>query len=254
MSENETAAGGAAAEYAALDAEVRDVEARLVDALADLYAPLSDLARASLRETKPPLRALAVLATGVGPSPDQHLRERRVLLAAALEMLAVALRIHNLLLAAAHAAARDAQTDAQQGFQEVDRSLAGSTILAGDYCFSRAAFLAAQTDSPTVVDIFALALKNVSEEQLRASFDPQGSPYDDAIELVRAGVRGAGHMALLSSAQVESNLTMAAALVAGTTLPPEYAADPNLSDQQRLRWQAAWRMAHDPARGNRQLR
>ncbi len=249
MSESKRIVGDSidAGETAALDEELRDVEARLVEALADLYAPLSGLALESLRETKPPVRALAVLVTGVRPGADPHLRERRILLGAALEMLAIALRIHNLLLVAANAATLDGATAAQQSLPEIDRSLAGSTILAGDYCFSRAAFLAAQTDSPTVVNIFSLALKNVSEGRLRASFDAHAMPYFDDAELVRAGVRGAAHMAGLTGAQVESSLAAAAALLAGNAPGQTIESDPNLTTQQRRRWHAAWQMIEHSA-------
>lgn len=228
-------------EGAALVAELREVTACVRDALAELYAPLSDLALATLRATEPPVRALAVLATGVRPDEESHLRARRILLAAALEMLAVALRIHNLLLIAANTAA-NGSADAHHERQELDRSLAGSTVLTGDYCFSRAAILAAQTDSPTVVDIFSQALKNVSEGRLRASFDPLGSPFSDDLELVRAGVRGAAHMAALSAAQATSALGPAEALATGAPMPPALADATNLTAQQRRRWQAAWRV------------
>lgn len=225
-------------EGVALAAELREVTACLQDALEELYAPLGDLARANLRATEPPVRALAVLATGVRPDEEPQLRARRIVLAAALEMLAVALRIHNLLLNAG--AAANGSANAHHDPQELDRSIAGSTILTGDYCFSRAAVLAAQTDSPTVVDIFSQTLKNVSEGRLRASFDPFGPPFIDDIELVRAGVQGAAHLAALSAAQVESALGPAAALATGASVTAALAEAPNLTAQQRRRWQAAW--------------
>ena len=66
-----------------------------------------------------------------------------------LEMLFVAHSIHGLLLTAVR--------------EGMDKSVMGSTILAGDYCFSHSAVLATGTESPQVVAIFAQALKTVSE-------------------------------------------------------------------------------------------
>lgn len=251
-------------EAEALADELRAVCALLEDALNELYAPLSDLARASLRASEPPVRALAVLATGVRDNEEAALRERRILLAAALEMLAVALQIHGLLLGAAvagassitaHGAATpqsDTQSDKQSVTHELDRSLAGSTILTGDYCFSRAAVLAAQTNSATVVSIFSQALKNVSEARLRSLFGSAaatGASYTQAgadqesVELVRAGVRGAAHMAALAPAQEQSARLLAETLATGGALPGTAVTDPALTAQQYARWQAAWRIA-----------
>lgn len=83
-------------------------------------------------------------------------QQRRIYLAAALELLAVALTIHKFLLTGL------GQSDT------VDRSLAGGTVLAGDYCFSQAAAMAARTHNPTVVALFSELLQQVSEGNLRA--------------------------------------------------------------------------------------
>jgi octaprenyl-diphosphate synthase len=83
-------------------------------------------------------------------------QQRRIYLAAALELLAVALTIHKLLL-----------TDLGQS-DTLDRSLAGGTVLAGDYCFSQAAAMAARTQNPAVVALFSEMLQQVSEGNLRA--------------------------------------------------------------------------------------
>ena len=78
----------------------------------------------------------------------------RVSLAAALQLLQIALNIHRLLL-------RPEQTGS------IDSFLLGGTILAGDYCFSRAAVLAAHTNHPQVVMVFAELLQEVSQANLR---------------------------------------------------------------------------------------
>ena len=215
-----TAAGGSGIETgaaqedagAALSAELGDVQALVQESLGDLYPPLSDLARAHVRDVAPPRRAAVVLATGV-PAPDtDDARRKRVLLGAALEMLAVALSIHRLLQ-------RMRSED-----ESLDKSLLGSTILTGDYCFSRAAVLAVGSDSPRVVDIFAQALKAVSEGELRRQFavtptagTAETTATDDS-ELLRAGVQAAAEMAQLPPQARTAAGALAAALGDGFTL------------------------------------
>lgn len=139
--------------------ELDSVEERLTLAFKDLYMPLSGLVRAQIQQARPHLRAGVVLAVAIQPNEDPRLREKRVYLASALEMLYIALNLHQLLLE------NNGSID-----DTIDKSILGSTILAGDYCFSHAASLAAHTDSPQVVAIFAQTLQNISEQQLRAQF------------------------------------------------------------------------------------
>lgn len=206
-------------------AELDDVSKRVQGALADLYSPLSNLAANHIRRVQPPVRAAVVLAAGVAENEAPDLREKRVLLASALEMLAVALSIHTQLMSL------DGSQDAT-----LDKSLVGSTILAGDYCFSRAAVLAAQTDSPVVVDVFSQALKTVSEGHLRGVFTPGDAAFSETAELMSAGVRAAGHLAGLSPDALATGLALSAAADS-----PHAAGlvSPALSPVQRLRWQAA---------------
>lgn len=172
---------------AAFDAELQFVRAELSATVEALQAPLHHLVRAQVSAVQPEVRAAIVLAAGVtaAGADVEPLRSRRIYLAAALEMLAVALSIHKLLL-------MDEGT-------VLDKSILGGTILAGDYCFSRSAALAVQTDNPEVVRLFSTALQRVSEGNLRALFalenDTPGldgerpdHPYDDNQELFRAGV------------------------------------------------------------------
>ncbi|MCX6050475.1 MAG: hypothetical protein NT075_35715, partial [Chloroflexi bacterium] len=122
-----------------------------------------------------------VLTTGVGDPDTDDLREKRILFAAALEMLYVALNIHRKLLT----------NPASNGNHDADKSRLGSIILAGDYCFSRSATLAAQTNNPEVVMIFANALKTVNEGHLRQHFAQAWTDFDENQILFEAGARAA---------------------------------------------------------------
>lgn len=211
-------------------AEVGELVPRLHEAVRDLYSPLGELARAHIRDAQPPVLGAVVLAAGLANPDTARLREQRVLLAAALEMLEVALSIHKLLLTAA-------------ADSSLDKSLVGSTILTGDFCFSRAASLAAQTESPVVVDLFAQALQRVSEGHLQRLFASQEAPFDERRALAAAGVQAVAHLAALSPAAADAALDAALRLLDGAPSP---AQAPALSPAQQARWQAAheWRLQH----------
>ncbi len=160
------------------ETELNQVEQRISDEIAELFAPFSQMVTAQLRHSRPLLRAGVVLATGVGDPDDATLREQRINLAAALEMLHLAINVHILLGGAISG-------------DSPNPSLLGSTILAGDYCFSRSAGLAVRTGDQQVVELFSNALKRVSEGHLRRLFDATGEPYNEDRELFRAGAEAA---------------------------------------------------------------
>ena len=160
------------------EAELDQVEQRIGEEIVDLFPPFSQMVTAQLRHSRPLLRAGVVLAAGVAVEDTEVLREQRVNLAAALEMLHLAINVHILLGGAI-------------GGDAPNPSLLGSTILAGDYCFSRSASLAVRTGNQQVVEIFSNALKRVSEGHLRRLFDSLGEPYNEDRELFRAGVEAA---------------------------------------------------------------
>ncbi|MGL4648664.1 MAG: hypothetical protein ACRC1H_04595 [Caldilineaceae bacterium] len=236
-------------ELGAFTAELEQVGDLLLASLDGLYPPLSSMARAAVRAAAPLRRGALVLAVAMGDGvdagmetlPPDLLRERRIVLAAALEMLAVALGIHATLLG----------QDTTKADHSLDKSIVGSTILTGDYCFSRAAWLAAQTESPVVVDLFAQALKTVSEGMLRAQMQPGGEPdvtspapsaasADD--ELVLASVQAAAHLANLSNAAAEVAVGLAPCFGAAAQTPPVQNLAATLavvSPPQSARWQAA---------------
>lgn len=170
-----------------LQAELTAVQQQLSSAIEELYPPLSELVRAQFKVATPPLRAAIVLTAGVGEPDTEALRENRIFLAAALEMLYIALHIHHLLV-------MSTQTN---GENAADKSLLGSIILAGDYCFSRSAILAARTNNPEVVMLFSTALKIVSEGKLRQYFIKENLPFNENQKLFEAGVRAAATLAQL---------------------------------------------------------
>jgi octaprenyl-diphosphate synthase len=180
--------------------ELQAVNQELEQALADLYTPLADLARSQLQRVQPLTRAAWVLTVAVGDPDDATLRQQRLFLAAAQEMLYIALSIHKLLLASPVAQQDDHQ-----------KTIMGGIILTGDYCFTRAAMLAAQTDHVQVVEIFSNALKAISEGLLRNLFADRSAAaqpapaealvgYDERRDLFVSGVQAAALLAALPAA------------------------------------------------------
>ncbi|NJN81150.1 MAG: hypothetical protein HC802_01925 [Caldilineaceae bacterium] len=230
--------------------EVEEAVNLLQRSLHELPSPLSDLVLAEKASASPPVRIGVVLAFGVGEPDTLTLREQRIYLAVALEILYIALQVHKLLF-----------IGAEDGDDGPDKSLVGSTILAGDYCFSRSAQLAAQTNSPRAVDIFAGALRDVSEVHLRRMFS-QSSPAvgsnaqegdlvaaDDADDnqlLFRSGIRAVGVLAGHGDQQTAAALACGADLAAALQTIPGSAASltslrfteevKKLTQPQQLRW------------------
>lgn len=206
-----------------LTTEVAAVRRQLQDALAELRGPLGELVKGQLSITWSLPRIGMILAAGFGETDTVQQQEQRILLAAALEMLHLAQHIHKLL--SVHPESRHAQ--------EMNKSWVGSIILAGDYCFSRSASLAAQTNNPQVVKNFAQALKQTSEGHLRRHFQTEQSWQDEDEALLSAGLISAAALAALSPEQNEQLQRARQQIGAGE--PLELAALPAF---QRLRWQA----------------
>ena len=217
--------------------ELTEVEQHLRDATADLFPPFSQMVATVLRNSQPYLRAAIVLAAGVAAPDTPTVRSQRIFLAAALEMLHLALAVHMKL--------SEAATD-----NTLNRSLLGSTILAGDYCFSRSAGLAVRTGDARVVEIFSEALKQVSEGHLRRFLDPTGSNYDENRELFLAGVSAAMHLTQATEQARAAGRHLAEVLADAPTREPLLPALPPLLDvltpHQGARWLAmvAWRHPH----------
>jgi octaprenyl-diphosphate synthase len=217
-----------------LQEEIDEVRRLLLATLNDLQSPLNELVRSQLGRTYPSIRAAIVLSAGFAEPDNEEHQRQRICLAAALEMLHVALQVHHLLVTAS----------LHHDESRLDASLIGSTILAGDYCFSRSAQLAAKTDSPHVVELFAEALQVLSEERLRYLFGQAQAPFDDQEELLRTGTKAAVELARLSpSARTEVlqlAMQMSASTENGATSPTLFVpvSIAHLSPAQQARWQA----------------
>jgi geranylgeranyl pyrophosphate synthase len=220
--------------------ELASVEQELLTALADLHPPFSRLVANELKRIEPLVRGAVVLAAGIVEPDTEELKAQRIYLGAAIEMLHLALGIHTRLL------------PSPEGSQEVDRSVLGSAILAGDFCFSRAAGLAVRTNSATVVDVFAQALQRVSEGHLRHSFTADARPFDENRELFASGITAAGSLAGYAPATMGVALAIGAqvadALRDGNPSSLQLPANSEhvLTLPQHARWQALfdWLQAH----------
>lgn len=189
-----------------LQAEVEEVQASLQAVAEKLSFPLNNLVRAEVNGAAPYVRAGVVLAASYRVEDDELLRKQRICLASALEMLHIALSIHKSLLPATAPPIDASLSIASQepaAIHEADKVVMGSTILAGDYCFSRSAAMATQTGNPDVVNIFAEALKAVSEAHLRGIFDDAPLPGQEDQTLITAGIEAAAK--LTSATQEETN-------------------------------------------------
>ena len=121
------------------------------------------------------------------------------------------------------------------------RSLAAQ-FLAGDYCFSQAAGMAAQTENPAIVTIFAQALKTLSEGHLGQLFDSSITTFDETMELLQAGIHATVRLVCVS-AQEEQYINVLsqqfAAQYTGQTsaTPPQSSqAQVSLSPLRQARW------------------
>jgi geranylgeranyl pyrophosphate synthase len=248
MSSNAHGAPTAVTEEAArLDQELAAVNELLAEAIGQLYTPLNELAQAQIGRQRPLRRAAVVLAAGISNPDSAMLRQQRLYLASALEMLNVALAIHELLLAGQRT--NDADNPNQ-------RSITGSVILTGDYCFTQSAILAARTENVQVVELFSQTLKTISEGILRQIFSernqwPVGegpseiestSGSNTELQLCLAGVQGAALLLRTPAALMEANQQIVQTLAQHwqqarpngklTTLPLQ-----QLPSVQQQRWQ-----------------
>lgn len=217
-------------------AEVQAVRVHLESAFADLDSALRHFVRKDLAAAEPFPLAVVILSAGLPVRESSDVGQRRVFLAAALEMLRIALSIHEDLVASAAPG-------------RTEKSLVGATILVGDYCFSHSAHLAARTDSPYVVEVFSNALKSVSEGRLRALFSREEGggevPYGGQEELCRAGAQAATHLADLPPQQSQALMDVAA--LVGRTLDRgespvgfyDRIAPGKIPDHQQARWRQA---------------
>lgn len=229
-----------------LAADLQAVEQEVVTSLSGLHAPFIQLVQSQWQSSFPLVRAAFVLTAGTlsagsavsGDASD--LRRQRTYLAAAMETLRLALGVHTQLLLSESPGA-------------IERSLLGSTVLAGDFCFSRSAGLAARTGSPVIVDLFAGALQRVSEGSLRRLFRPSDPLYDADRDLCLSGIAAANELAGLPLGERDLDQRLGAYLLdgysAGQLTPGDASEFGHLSPNRRSSWQAlaVWLRAHPPA-------
>ena len=213
--------------------ELAAVEQDVLAALVDLHAPFIQLVQGQWQRSSPLVRAAFVVTAGTAAVDPPDLRRKRVYLAAAMETLRLALGVHTQLLLGESPSA-------------IDRSLLGSTVLAGDFCFSRAAGLAARTGSPVIVDLFASALQRVSEGSLRRLFRPADPPYDVDRDLCLSGIAAANELAGLPPTVRQQDQQLGASFYdaygAGRPVTVDTSEFHQLSPDRRATWQAlaAW--------------
>jgi octaprenyl-diphosphate synthase len=198
-----------------------------------LHPALSEFIQDEVRR-RPALHLASIVLAAALPAYDtEQKRQQRIDLAAALELLTVALDIHKLLLAGT--SERDS----------IDRALAGGTVLAGDYCFSRAASLAAQTENPQVVALFSDLLQQLSEGNLRRIFNDGESDFDEYTLLFRRGAETGATLAGLPAKTI-ANTAQFGADLAQKQIGQGHHVDGSIHRQieeaglapfQRARWQ-----------------
>lgn len=142
---------------------LRQVEVKMKGLDTSLFAPLADafvdLIGSGGKRLRP---ALALLAADFNGPLEAAQRERVVALAASVEMLHTATLVHD-----------DVIDDAllRRGAPTLNaRWTKGSTVLAGNYMFGRAAHFAAETDNMRVIHIFSDTLRTIVNGELRQLF------------------------------------------------------------------------------------
>ena len=136
------------------------VEQKLREGVGVMFAPLYEAMVSLLDSGGKRLRpALALLAFRFGPGAPI---ERVVALAAAVETLHTATLVHDDLIDGAKT---------RRGHRTLSATWQPApTVLAGDYLFARAAGFAAETESVTVMKLFAQALRTICDGELRQLF------------------------------------------------------------------------------------
>lgn len=152
-----------------LGQDLAQVRHRLHEVLQSGYPLLDELLAGQLHSHYP--RAIIVLGTSrLGHTTSS----KRVALAAAIELLHLATNIHIAIPRGPLEA------------NERNRLMLGSAILMGDYCFSQASKLAAETENPAVVSAFANALAQLSERHVVTTLETPDLPYTDGAILYAA--------------------------------------------------------------------
>ena len=126
-----------------------------------------------LQEDGPEHLSRAIITLGTSRLGNTT-QEERVALAAAIEMLHMAVSIHDMI-------PRGEVTPSEQ-----NRLLMGAAILIGDYCFGQASILAASTQNAAVVAAFSEALAKLSERRVETLIETPMQPHADSAILSAA--------------------------------------------------------------------
>lgn len=191
-----------------LGKDLEQVRQRMHAAVQSGY-PLLDAMLAEHLHTHYP-RAIIVLGTSrLGFAAN----DKRIALAAAIEMLHLAVNVH------------DAIPRGALEKNERNRLLLGSSILVGDYCFSQASMLAAETENPAVVTAFSDALGQLSERRIVTLLESPDRPHHDDAILYAAAAEAAsllvGHPRPIRYAMREAATAFGEVLTDSETALPE---------------------------------
>jgi geranylgeranyl pyrophosphate synthase len=145
--------------FATMRPDLLLVESRLEEAVRIDYPGVADLILGLVRAGGKRLRPLVLLLAGRAYAYD---RETLVTAAAGVELLHTASLVHD-------------DTVDRAGMRRGRPTLnsvlpSGAVILLGDFLFAQSAMLAAATNSPRVVSIFASTLSDICDGQLREMF------------------------------------------------------------------------------------
>jgi len=140
--------------------ELRQVEARMGEALITDEAPLTAILKGLFISGGKRLRpALTILASKFWPSDLSKV----VALAAAVEMLHTATLVHDDMLD--DSIMRRGNPTLNAAWDD------GVVVLVGDYLFARSAALAAETENPRIISLFAKTLMRISSSELREALN-----------------------------------------------------------------------------------
>jgi geranylgeranyl pyrophosphate synthase len=146
--------------FATMRPDLKRVEERLEDAARIEYPVVAELVLGLVRAGGKRLRPLVLLLAGRAYGSDQ---DTMVTAGAGIELLHTASLVHDDTVD--RAALR-------RGRPTLNSVLsAGAVILLGDFLFAQSAMLAAATNSPRVVSIFASTLADICKGQLQEMFD-----------------------------------------------------------------------------------
>lgn len=158
-------------------AELSAVEKKMASAVSDAgYTPLAEALQGLIHSGGKRVRPMLTLLVGrfYPPAKPHHL----INLAAAIEALHSATLVHDDVVDGALV---------RRGQNTLNAVWApGSTIMAGDFFFARAAGLVAETEHPRVIRLFAQALQVIVDGELRQAFSMRdwGQPKESYYERI----------------------------------------------------------------------